>query len=104
MTEAAPHAIGERAYGNVWACVASERTLATGALAVVALHVVDDNFLAGSTLPMPVPLRPVLLLAPPLALAALEILHPQPDENVHAPMDVRGGEAGGKASRSRGAP
>jgi hypothetical protein len=59
---------------------------------------------ADSTLPMPVPLRRVLLLAPPLALAALEILHPQPDENRQALMEVRGGEAGRKASRSRGAP
>jgi hypothetical protein len=59
---------------------------------------------ADSAWPMPASLRRVLLLAPPLALAALEILHPQPDENVQALMDVRGGEAGRKASRSRGAP
>lgn len=32
--------------------------------------------------------RRVLLLAPPLALAALEIFHPQPDETVQALMDV----------------
>jgi hypothetical protein len=38
--------------------------------------------------PMPVALRRVLLLAPPLALAALEIIHPQPDENPQALMDV----------------
>jgi hypothetical protein len=43
---------------------------------------------ADSTLPMPAPLRRVLLLAPPLALAVLEILHPQPDENVQALMDA----------------
>ena len=30
----------------------------------------------------------VLLLAPPLLLAALEIVHPQPDENAQALMDV----------------
>lgn len=45
MSEAASHALGERAHSNVWARVATERALATGALAVVALHVVDDNFL-----------------------------------------------------------
>jgi len=38
--------------------------------------------------PMPVPLRRVLLLLPPLLLAGLEVLHPQPDENVQALMDV----------------
>jgi hypothetical protein len=32
--------------------------------------------------------RRVLLLAPPLVLAALEIFHPQPDETVQALMDV----------------
>lgn len=45
MSEAASQAIGERAHGNVWARVATERALARGALAVVALHVVDDSFL-----------------------------------------------------------
>jgi hypothetical protein len=38
--------------------------------------------------PMPVAFRRVLLLVPPLVLAVLEILHPQPDENVQALMDV----------------
>jgi hypothetical protein len=38
--------------------------------------------------PMPVPLRRVLLLGPPLVLAALEIKHPQPDETPQALMDV----------------
>ena len=38
--------------------------------------------------PMPVALRRVLLLVPPLLLAGLEILHPQPDENAQALMDV----------------
>jgi hypothetical protein len=37
---------------------------------------------------MPIQFRRVLLLAPPLALGALEIFHPQPDENVEALMDV----------------
>ena len=36
---------------------------------------------------LPATARRALLLAPPLALAALEILHPQPDENVQALMD-----------------
>ena len=45
MSEAAPQAIGEQAHGNVWARIATERVLATGAIAVVALHVVDDSFL-----------------------------------------------------------
>jgi len=40
------------------------------------------------TWPMPVPLRRVLLLVPPLLLAGLEILHPQPDETVQALMDA----------------
>jgi len=43
---------------------------------------------ADPTWPMPVPLRRVLLLLPPLLLAGLEILHPQPDETVQALMDV----------------
>jgi hypothetical protein len=37
---------------------------------------------------LPETARRVLLLAPPLALAALEILHPQPDETVQALMDA----------------
>ena len=45
MSEAASQVIGERAHGNVWARVATERMLVRGALAVVALHVVDDSFL-----------------------------------------------------------
>jgi hypothetical protein len=43
---------------------------------------------ADPTWPMPAPLRRVLLLLPPLLLAGLEILHPQPDETVQALMDV----------------
>jgi hypothetical protein len=38
--------------------------------------------------PMPVALRRVLLLVPPLLLAGLEVLHPQPDETVQALMDA----------------
>ena len=38
--------------------------------------------------PMPVPLRRVLLLVPPLLLAGLELLHPQPDETVQALLDA----------------
>ena len=45
MSEAAAPAIGERAHTSVWARVATERGLATGALAIIALHVVDDTFL-----------------------------------------------------------
>jgi hypothetical protein len=43
---------------------------------------------ADRTWPMSVPLRRVLLLAPPLLLAGLEILHPQPDETVQAMLDA----------------
>jgi hypothetical protein len=45
QTESDDPVVGERAHGNVWARVATERVLATGALAVIALHVVDDSFL-----------------------------------------------------------
>ena len=45
MSEVVPHPIGEPAYGQLWARVAKERALAKGALALVALHVIDDNFL-----------------------------------------------------------
>ena len=37
---------------------------------------------------LPTTLRRLLLLGPPLALAVLEIFHPQPDENAQALMDV----------------
>ena len=37
---------------------------------------------------MPVRLRRLLLLGPPLLLAGFEILHPQPDETVQALMDA----------------
>jgi hypothetical protein len=40
------------------------------------------------TWPMPAGLRRTLLLIPPLLLAGLEILHPQPDETVQALMDA----------------
>jgi dienelactone hydrolase len=45
VSEVVPHPIGEPAYGQLWARVAKERALAKGALALVALHVIDDNFL-----------------------------------------------------------
>ncbi len=37
---------------------------------------------------LPVPLRRALLLVPPLLLAGLEIIHPQPEVNAQAVMDV----------------
>jgi hypothetical protein len=37
---------------------------------------------------LPVPLRRVLMLAPPLLLAGLEIIHPRPEENAAAVMEV----------------
>ena len=37
---------------------------------------------------LPVPLRRVLLLAPPLLLAGLEVIHPQPEANAQAVMEV----------------
>jgi hypothetical protein len=43
---------------------------------------------ANPTWRLPVPFRRVLLLLPPLLLAGLEIIHPQPDETVQALMDV----------------
>ena len=43
---------------------------------------------AESTWQLPASLRRVLLLAPPLLLAGLEIAHPQPQMNVQAIMDV----------------
>ena len=43
---------------------------------------------ANRTWPMPIALRRVLLFVPPLLLAGLEIIHPQPDENAQALMDV----------------
>ncbi len=45
VTEAASHPLGERAHSEVWARIAAERVLAIGALALVALHVIDDSFL-----------------------------------------------------------
>ena len=45
MSEAAPQVIGEQAHGSVWGRIATESTLVRSALAVVALHVVDDSFL-----------------------------------------------------------
>jgi hypothetical protein len=42
----------------------------------------------GAAWALPTTLRRPLLLVPPLALAVLEIFHPQPDENAQALMDV----------------
>jgi hypothetical protein len=46
------------------------------------------------------PLRRVPLLVPPLLLAGLEILHPQPDETVQALIDVSTWFAGFTSSSS----
>ena len=43
---------------------------------------------ADATWSLPQPLRRALLLLPPLALAVLEIFHPQPDFNVQALLDA----------------
>lgn len=43
---------------------------------------------ADPTWRLPVPLRRVLILLPPLLLACLETIHPQPEANVQAVMDV----------------
>jgi hypothetical protein len=43
---------------------------------------------ADPTWRLPAPLRRVLLLVPPLLLAGLEIIHPQPEANAQAVMDV----------------
>ena len=37
---------------------------------------------------LPVPLRRLLILVPPLLLACLEVIHPQPEPNAQAVMDV----------------
>ena len=46
------------------------------------------SYPAEPTWPMPVSLRRVLLLGPPLLLAGLEVVHPQPRMNVQALMDA----------------
>jgi len=50
----------------------------------------NDSWVAseGAAWRLPVTLRRLLLLGPPLGLAVLEIFHPQPDENAQALMDV----------------
>ena len=45
MSAATSHAVGQRAHNEVWARVATEHALATGAIAVVVVHVLDDNFM-----------------------------------------------------------
>jgi hypothetical protein len=51
-------------------------------------HLEGQSLPLDRTWALPVTTRRVLLLAPPLALAALEILHPQPDETAQALMDA----------------
>ena len=46
------------------------------------------SYPAEPTWPLPVSLRRVLLLVPPLLLAGLEVVHPQPQMNVQALMDA----------------
>jgi hypothetical protein len=46
------------------------------------------SYSAEPTWPLPVSLRRVLLLVPPLLLAGLEVVHPQPQMNVQALMDA----------------
>lgn len=57
-------------------------------MATAALHEAPVRHTAGRTWIMPTRLRRVLLLAPPLALACLQIVHPQPEENRRSLMDV----------------
>jgi hypothetical protein len=46
------------------------------------------SYQADSTWRLPLPLRRALLLAPPFALAVLEIFHPQPDFSVQGLLDA----------------
>jgi hypothetical protein len=48
----------------------------------------DASYPAEPTWRLPVSLRRVLVLAPPLLLAGLEVAHPQPQMNVQALMDA----------------
>ena len=48
----------------------------------------EGSVVKQSIWPMPTGLRRALLLAPPLALAALEVIHPRPELNVRSVMDV----------------
>ena len=45
MTEATPQTVAPTARSEAWSRLATERGLFTCAVAVVGLHVVDDNFL-----------------------------------------------------------
>src|ERR671918_1984714 len=51
-------------------------------------HIESQSPSPDRTWVLPAAARRVLLIAPPLALSALEYLHPQPDENVQALMDA----------------
>ena len=57
-------------------------------MTAVTVRQVGAFQLSGPAWPMPLALRRVLLLAPPLLLAGLEVLHPQPDETVQAMLDA----------------
>ena len=46
------------------------------------------SYQADATWWLPQPLRRILLLTPPFALAVLEVFHPQPDVNVQALLDA----------------
>ena len=48
MTTAASHPVATQTHAQLWVRLVSERALAIVALVVVALHVVDDNFLQPS--------------------------------------------------------
>jgi MYXO-CTERM domain-containing protein len=45
VSAATSNAVGQRAHNEVWARVATEHALATGAITVVVVHVLDDNFM-----------------------------------------------------------
>jgi hypothetical protein len=47
-----------------------------------------QSYQADTTWRLPLPLRRVLLLIPPFALAVLEVLHPQPDFSVQGLLDA----------------
>ena len=52
------------------------------------MHVESQSLPLDRTWALPVTARRVLLIAPPLVLAVLEVFHPQPDETPQALMDV----------------
>ena len=85
MNEATPHVGGERPRSEIWARVASERALATGAFALVALHVADDNFLQPQ--PGTSPLDHLVSGLVPLALlAGAAAMYPRARPGVRATL------------------